>query len=177
MLRFLYFFIFPIILVYPNGLFAGTYLNYIYTIFVFFTFLIFDKKNKFKFTIVNKFFLLLFLIVLIGNMSSSLIRYDIELLDYLSSTLRYFIYFVISTLLISTSRNERDFKFWTKSFLFGYGLSLVVLILDSFRINWIETVFKVTSFEERNTLEIYFRAFGAYLSPISAGIFILNSFF
>lgn len=177
MLRFFYFLIFPLLLAYPNGLLVGTYLNYVYIVLVFISFLLFDKRNRISFSMTNKFFLALFFLILFANLNSSLIRFDIELFDYLSSTLRYLSYFLISTIMVSTVSNSSDFEFWIKSYLFGFLLSLVVLYLDSYRIFWIDPVFKIVSFEELNTLDIYFRAYGAYLTPISAGMFILNTFF
>lgn len=176
MLRILYFLLFPVLLVYPNGLLADTYLNYLYVVFVFICFILFDKKYAFKFLIVNRFFLWLFYIVLVANICSTLLTLKVGAFDYLSSTFRYLNYFLISSILVSTTQNANDLRFWMKSFLFGFILSLLILFLDSFRIPWIEPIFKIDSFEEKNTLDIYFRAFGAYLSPISAGVFLLNSF-
>lgn len=177
MLRWLYFLIFPVFLAYPNGLLANTYLNYVYIVFVFISFMLFDKKKRIRFTVTNKFFVALFCIILVANLCSSLIKYDIDFFNYLSSSLRYLTYVLISTIMVSTVSNGTDFRFWIKSFLFGFSLSLIILYLDSYRVLWIDPIFKIISFEELDTLDIYFRAYGAYLSPISAGIFILNAFF
>jgi len=176
MLRFLYFMIFPILLAYPNGLLANTYLNYTYIVLVFLCFLIFEIGNKFRFTILNRFFFFLFLIVLIANVWSIHLNNEIGFFNYTASTLRYLSYFFISHILVNTTKTEKQFRFWVNSFFFGFSMSLLIVLLDALRIPWIETTFQLFSFEETKIPEIYFRAYGAYLSPISASVFILNSF-
>ena len=175
MLRFLYFMIFPVMLVYPNGLLANTYLNYIYVVFVFICFLVFERGNKFYFTIVNSFFFFLFLIILFANLWSMLINTSIPEFNYIASTFRYLSYFFIAHILVNTTQNSRQFRFWVISFFVAFSLSLLLVVLDDLRYNWIEATFQIIPFRDRNTLDIYFRAYGAFLSPISAGIFILNS--
>lgn len=175
MLKFLYFLIFPLLLAYPNGLLEGTYLNYIYICFTFAVFVLFDKR-KFKIELFKSFYFILFLIVILANIISINTdeRYVITDFLYISDVLRYLSFFLLFTLMVCTTDNNDDLFFWIKSFFLGYTLSIILILLDSSRVLWVESIFKTSSFEEANTLDIYFRAYGAYLSPISAGIFILN---
>jgi len=174
MLRLIYFLIFPFILVYPNGLLANTYLNHIYIYLAFIFFLIFERGNKSKFTKTNSFFLFLFVFVLIANIWSIQQKNEIPTFNYFASTLRYLSYFLLSHIIVNSTKNEKQFKFWIYSFSFGFILSLILIFLNAYRVLWVETIFQMSTFEEKQTLEVYFRAYGAYLSPISASIFILN---
>lgn len=176
LLKFFYFLLFPMLLAYPNGLFVDTYVNYYYVLFVFLSFILFDTNHSFKLVLANKFFLSLWGIVLIANIWSLIFSYEISLFNYLSSTLRYLSYFLIASVIVSTTKTGKDFRFWVNSFLTGFTLSLIVLFLDAYRIPWIDSTFKIVSFADLNTLDIYYRAYGSYLSPISAGVFVLNAF-
>ncbi|WP_314242151.1 O-antigen ligase family protein [Empedobacter tilapiae] len=175
-IKIIYFLLFPILLAYPNKLFEGLYINYIY-IFFCLGLLFLNTNNKIiKKNKIVTFLGVLFLIVLFGNIFSSFFRYDIDLSDYIASTLRYFSYFTLSFILFQTTNNKDDLYFWIKSFLVGFTLSLVIILLDSYRFGFVESIFKTVTFESKQTLDIYFRAYGAYLSPISAGIFLMNTF-
>ena len=174
MLKILYFFIFPILLLYPYGILDGIYLNYGYIIFVFLCFIFFDK-NKISLKFNNNFFLSLFLVIIIADFVSLQISPVQSTFNYFASSFRFLIYFLIATILISTTKNIQDLKFWLRSYFVAYSLSLLIIILDSFKIPLIGLLFRVTSFKDLNTLDIYYRAYGSYLSPISAGTFIVNS--
>ncbi len=174
MLKILYFFIFPILLIYPYGILEGTYLNYVYIIFVFICFVFFDK-NRISFKFNNIFFLSLFILIIIADFVSFQITPTQNAFNYFASSFRYLLYFFIATILISTTKNFQDLKFWLNSFFVAYFLSLILIILDSFKIPLVGLLFRVTSFEDLNTLDIYYRAYGSYLSPISAGTFIVNT--
>jgi hypothetical protein len=141
---------------------------------MFFVILMTKNKGVFNVNLVSAFFWSLFLIVFAGNLFSMIHQKDIELTDYFVTILRYLSYFVLAMLLLLVTKKKSDLQFWVKAFLVCYFLSLILIILDSFKVPFVEPVFKVITFESYNTLDIYFRAYGAYLSPISAGIFIMN---
>lgn len=175
-IKFIYFLLFPILLVYPNNLWEGRYINYIYVFFCFGLCFFFQNKNGVKSNKITSFFGCVLLLVLIANVFSAISSFNIELSDYIATTLRYLSYFILASFLFNTTKSQYDLFFWIKSFLFGFLLSLIVIILDSNRVGFVEPVFKMTTFESKETLDIYFRAYGAYLSPISAGVFLLNTF-
>ncbi|WP_322549065.1 O-antigen ligase family protein [Flavobacterium psychraquaticum] len=176
LIKIIYFFLFPLLLAYPNKLFEGTYINYIY-IFVCFGLSLFLNRNKsFQSNKIISFFWWLFLLVLVANVFSSVLSYNIDISDYIASTLRYLSFFILTLFLFISTKSKHDFLFWIKSFLLGFSLSLIIIVLDSYKIGFIEPTFKITTFESQETLDIYFRAYGAYLSPISAGVFLLNTF-
>lgn len=168
----IYFLLFPVLLAYPNKLFEGLYINYIYII-VCFGLMIFNG-NIIKLNKISIFWGILFLIVLFANIISYFSSSGISLLDYMSSTLRFLSYFVLVLVLFNTTKSKNDIFFWFKSFLFGFLISLLIIIFDSNRVLVIEPIFKMENFESKGTLDIYFRAYGAYLSPISAGVFLMN---
>lgn len=138
--------------------------------------LFFQNKNGVKSNKITSFFGCVLLLVHIANVFSAISSFTVESSDYIATTLRYLSYFVLTSFLFNTTKSQYDFYFWIKSFLFGFLLSLIVIILDSNRVGFVEPVFKMTTFESKETLDIYFRAYGAYLSPISAGVFLLNTF-
>lgn len=173
--RIIYFLLFPVLLAYPNKLFEGLYINYAY-IYVCYALILFNtlsvKKRGDRIVV---FWAWLFIVVLFANIFSILSNNKVSVTDYVSSSFRYLSYFVLTLLLFKTTNNSSDLIFWIKSMLFGLFISLIIIILDSSRVGFIEHIYKMDTFESKGTLDIYFRAYGAYLSPVSAGIFLLNA--
>lgn len=174
-IKIIFFLLFLVLLAYPNNLLAGKFLNYIY-IFFCGSVVFLNRRDIVKTNYLLIFFFLLFLDVLLGNIFSSFVKINISLNEYFTTTFRYFSYLVLMYILINTTNTKNDFIFWIKSFLFGYSISVLIIFLDSYKVPFVEPLFKVISFESKETLDIYFRAYGAYLSPISAGTFLLNTF-
>lgn len=176
LIKFIYFLLFPILLAYPNKLFEGKYINYIYIFVCFGLFMFLNRSRSIQSNKIISFFWWLFLIVLVANVFSSVLTYTVDLSDYIASTLRYLSFFILTLFLFITTKSKHDLLFWIKSFLLGFSLSLIIIVLDSYKIGFIEPTFKIITFESKETLDVYFRAYGAYLSPISAGVFLLNTF-
>ena len=176
LIKFIYFFLFPLLLAYPNKLFEGKFINYIYIFVCFGLFMFLNRNKSFHGNKIISFFWCLFLIVLVANVFSSVLSYTIDISDYIASTLRYLSFFILTLFLFISTKNKYDLLFWIKSFLLGFVLSLIIILLDSYKIEFVEPTFKITTFESQETLDIYFRAYGAYLSPVSAGIFLVNTF-
>lgn len=172
----LYYLLFPMILVYPHNLFEGLYLNYVYVVVVSVIFILFDKNRRFSRGLFEPFFLGLFLVVGAANLISEIYHPLWPTASYLSSSFRYLSFFLVSLVICCTSTSKERVLFWLRSFYFTLAVSLTIIFLDANKSMVIQRLYRVVSFESLNTSDIYFRAYGAFLSPISAGIFLLNSF-
>lgn len=172
MTKFLKSLLFPILLLYPSGLLEGLYINYIYIIILFF-YLHITKNTTNKINYLVQGFIGLFITVLLATIFSALLA-NIDEVQIFSILMRYLSYVFFVLILCQTTKSYEDFSFWIKSFFITFSISVIIIIFDAFRVEFVESIFKVTSFESKNTLDVFFRAYGSYLSPISAGVFLLN---
>lgn len=154
--------IFPVIFLYPQGIFYGSYFNYLFIIVI----STISCIRGFTINEASKYLFALFLLNLFSNIISLIIG-NINLDLFIKGNT-----ITLCTMLVAFSTSKKDLPLLLYSI---YVTSLIVVILICIdglvSPSWMYTLFSVKEENELTTGSMYYRAVGPLLSPVSAGFF------
>lgn len=159
--------IFPMSFLYPQGIWFGLYLNYIFISFC--ALLLFFSQLRIRTTFALTFYFRIFILNLFGNLFSYAVgNISFELMVKSSAP----IFIAMCTSYIIANIEEHNLDYMKKSIFITFLLVLFLVILDgTLKPYWIYNLFYVKE-NQLNILDtIFHRAVGPLLSPIMSGFF------